>query len=248
MIMKMKRKLVPLLLFGLCGTTPAFAHYNPSTGRWLSRDPLVEAAFFSNFSRKDSQFSDQDFYFASSAYGFVRNDPISLLDYKGLLEGASGTHTIADCNIEIYAAHGFTDNSFNDDGTLRNPNAVNRLPFPHHLKGSTKCSGGAIIACNTAKFASIENPIPGVNMDDGEITVAEGSKKITSAVDSAKSFAESICKNCACEKVTIKVHCWNPFSKPGTFTPGNPLCGETITVPCKKLTCGPPSTLEVAGL
>jgi hypothetical protein len=42
MIMKMKLKLVTVLLFGLCGTTSCFAHYNPSTGRWLSRDPIGE--------------------------------------------------------------------------------------------------------------------------------------------------------------------------------------------------------------
>lgn len=247
--MKMKHMLAAVvLLLGLVLGQDALAFYNPSTGRWLNRDPIGEAAFFSNFSQKDSRFSDQNFYFNSIAYGFVRNDSISLLDYRGLLKGASATQTIPDCNIEIYAAHGFLNPAFNDDGTLKNPNDVDRLAFPHHLKGSTKCSGGAIIACNTAKFATIENPISGVSMDDSEISWAVGSTKISSTVDGAKSFAESICKNCACEKVTIKVHCWDPFSKPGTFTPGNPLCGETITVPCKKLACAPPAAFEAAGL
>ena len=40
--MNMRLKLVAVLLLGLCGATPGFAHYNPSMGRWLSRDPIEE--------------------------------------------------------------------------------------------------------------------------------------------------------------------------------------------------------------
>ncbi len=150
----------------------------------------------------------------------------------GLLAGSAGTATIGDCSIAIYAGHGFLNSAFDDDGKLKNPKATDRLNYPHLLKGSPKCSGGAIIACNAAKFASIQNPIPGVSLNDGEISVLQGIGQIDGAVGSAQAFAKSIGENCACEKVTITVNCFPPFHKPGIFSSGSKWCGKTITVPC----------------
>src|SRR6185312_1900216 len=54
-----------LALCGLFACHNAFAFYNPSTGRWLSRDPIEE---------RDGP----------SVYAFVRNLPVSLMDNLGL--------------------------------------------------------------------------------------------------------------------------------------------------------------------
>ena len=211
-----------------------YRYYSASTGRWLSRDPLTEAAFFKRFSDGNSEFQDDEVYYTATAtaHVFVRNDPLGLVDYIGLLAGSTGTATIGDCSIAIYAGHGFLNSAFDDDGKLKNPKATDRLNYPHLLKGSPKCSGGAIIACNAAKFASIQNPIPGVSLNDGEISVLQGIGQIDGAVGSAQAFVKSICENCACEKVTITVNCFPPFHKPGIFSSGSKWCGETITVPC----------------
>ncbi len=203
-------------------------------GRWLSRDPLAEAAFFKRFSDGNSEFHDDEVYYTATAtaYVFVRNDPLSFVDYIGLLAGSAGTATIGDCTIAIYAGHGFLNSAFDDDGKLKSPKATDRLKYPHLLKGPPKCSGGAIIACNAAKFASIQNPIPSVSLNDDEISVLQGIGQIDGAVGSAQAFAKSVCENCACDKVTITVSCFPPFRKPSIFTSGSKWCGETITVPC----------------
>jgi hypothetical protein len=106
------------------------------------------------------------------------------------------------------------------------------MKYPHILKGSPKCSGGAIIACNAARFASIENAIPGVTLNATEINVAQAINQIEGAVGSARSFAKAICENCTCKQVAITINCFPPIYKQGWFTTGSPWCGQTITVPC----------------
>jgi len=66
------------LLFASANQVSAF--YNPSTGRWLSRDPLGEASF--ETMRHDSKanlLGD-----GPDSYAFVRNDPVVRQDYLGL--------------------------------------------------------------------------------------------------------------------------------------------------------------------
>jgi RHS repeat-associated protein len=79
----MKRKLMmkPLLLAGLLvGIAPvAQAFYNPSTGRWLSRDPLGEPGFEVFRGRSPSLLAG-----GSNRYVFVGNSPLDYIDYIGL--------------------------------------------------------------------------------------------------------------------------------------------------------------------
>jgi len=69
-----------LLLFG--GRASAF--YNPSTGRWLSKDPLGEVGF--EIARATAGTNNQEKPEAPSAntYAFVFNQPISNYDALGL--------------------------------------------------------------------------------------------------------------------------------------------------------------------
>lgn len=222
------------LFLGLMVSPDALAFYNPSTGRWLSRDPVGEAAFFNHVAKRKWELSDESLYYTAIPYAFVRNDSLNHTDYVGLLPASQATATVPDCTIVIYAGHGFLDSAFDDQGQLANPNAPDGLPYPHNFKGSQTCSGAALIACNAAKFASIENQIPGVSLSDSQTSVAQGYKELESAVGSAKEWAKEICKNCDCKEVKITIHCFPPMRKPGWFRSGSPWCGQTITVPCCK--------------
>lgn len=65
--MRMKAVLMmALLLLGLALGREAQAFYNPSTGRWLSRDPIEERG-------------------GVNPVGFIRNNPVRTWDYLGLL-------------------------------------------------------------------------------------------------------------------------------------------------------------------
>jgi uncharacterized protein RhaS with RHS repeats len=66
MNMKMKLQFVAVLMLVLCGTTQSFAHYNPSTGRWLSRDAFEEQG-------------------GLNLYGFVGNDSNDRADAFGMM-------------------------------------------------------------------------------------------------------------------------------------------------------------------
>jgi len=68
-----------------------YRYYNPTTGRWLSRDPILENAFEENF-RPMAGFVDnaED----GNEYVFVRNNALSASDFLGLcvmVQSAPGT-------------------------------------------------------------------------------------------------------------------------------------------------------------
>jgi len=75
----------------------AWSFYNPSTGRWLSRDPIGEAGFYlltighqasenSSLTGGDTP-NQNDFLTANgpNVYAFVDNDPAGQIDYYGLI-------------------------------------------------------------------------------------------------------------------------------------------------------------------
>jgi hypothetical protein len=55
-----------LLLGCILTSKDAFAIYNPSTGRWLSKDPIEESG-------------------GVNLYGFVKNDSVNSVDVLGML-------------------------------------------------------------------------------------------------------------------------------------------------------------------
>ncbi|MEI7693856.1 MAG: RHS repeat-associated core domain-containing protein, partial [Verrucomicrobiota bacterium] len=63
--MKTNRVLLVLALLGVTLVQNAQAFYNPSTGRWLSRDPIEEVG-------------------GNNLYNFVGNDPVRRIDPLGL--------------------------------------------------------------------------------------------------------------------------------------------------------------------
>lgn len=79
------RSLMVIVLCVFCGFTPvASAVYDPGTGRWLTRDPLVIASAGSALTRigQSNQLPDRTDF--ANAYGYVGGNPVGYLDSQGL--------------------------------------------------------------------------------------------------------------------------------------------------------------------
>jgi len=63
-----------------------YRYYNPSTGRWLNRDPLGDEAFFTLYTQGKSRIERRRLRAQSlrPLYVFVSNDPADKYDYLGL--------------------------------------------------------------------------------------------------------------------------------------------------------------------
>ena len=76
------------------GVVSGYRYYNPSTGRWISRDPYFSD---SAFSLQDVGVEEQDdargLSDASNVYAFCGNEPTTRWDYLGLLVATGGTPT-----------------------------------------------------------------------------------------------------------------------------------------------------------
>ena len=94
--MKTRIVLVLVTLLGVFLGQEAQAYYNPSAGRWLSRDPIFDSAAAGTLDRRTSlvtvvsedsadTFSPQKTT-ESNLYYFVSNDPVSRVDAFGLWE------------------------------------------------------------------------------------------------------------------------------------------------------------------
>ena len=72
-----------------------YRYYDPETGRWLSRDPLCDAAFFALYSagskREQTRIKRESL---RASYLFVRNRPIGAVDRLGLVEVIPGNKLI----------------------------------------------------------------------------------------------------------------------------------------------------------
>ena len=77
-------KLIPLLLLFLVSAAQCLAYYNPSTGRWLSRDPIDEPG------RRLISTSDGVGLVAEiNDFSFAANDGVNFFDMLGLACGSS---------------------------------------------------------------------------------------------------------------------------------------------------------------
>jgi RHS repeat-associated protein len=72
---------VGLTILFLATQAHAMRWYSPSTGRWLSRDPINEPGFQLLTGRKSGNILEE-----SNLYRFVSNDPITRFDSLGLTE------------------------------------------------------------------------------------------------------------------------------------------------------------------
>ena len=80
--MKTIRVLLLLALSWLTLPASVSAFYNPSTGRWLNRDPLGETGFEKLRKRRASRLGD-----GPNPYHFTRNNAVARFDRLGLAHG-----------------------------------------------------------------------------------------------------------------------------------------------------------------
>jgi RHS repeat-associated protein len=79
--------MLTLFLLGISLTREAQAFYNPSTGRWLSRDPIGELG--SLLMSDEAIDNDDDLENDGNLYQVVNNNPIIEIDSLGLWPSSS---------------------------------------------------------------------------------------------------------------------------------------------------------------
>jgi len=191
-----------------------FRYYNPSTGRWPSRDPIGENG-------------------GSNLYEMTGNNPINKIDYLGLAfkEDDDGTYFygpnpkgpgaythVYPCNYLIFVGH-------NDE-----------VPQDKLVTGG--CSAASVYGCDGA-VSTAAHPatptkwIPGsppATAPEKVISALNALSKASKAVWAAKAAIESAClsKKVCCKVFTIKVDCRNGAS--------GKLCGNVHKYDCNTRT------------
>jgi hypothetical protein len=104
--MKTNRMILLAVLLGALFAREAQAFYNPSSGRWLNRDPLDEQGFMlltmkqqlaqSHDSEEGDEAPARHKQEQLNLYAFVHNDPIDQVDYLGLY-GSSVDNAVRAC-------------------------------------------------------------------------------------------------------------------------------------------------------
>ena len=177
----------------------AAAYYSPSTGRWLSRDPVGEPGFellrttcfvpkagqvFGSASLPPSRLLVRDEIREPNTYVFVANNPITAFDLFGLK-----TLDVGNCQIVIFYGHG-----------------VSNDPYTFNFAGP--CSAAAFFGCwdaDSDKNIPSNNQIPGIPTTDKEMDASDLDTYVTQAWADAKAKAANMCKlcNCVCPTITI---------------------------------------------
>ena len=189
-----------------------YRYYSPTLGRWLSRDPLGDSAFLSQYSRGKSRQEKLRLLRRSvdPAYVYVWNSPIGRFDPFGLWPwsryeedgNADGSTTITikkNCTVVVLFGHGLSTK-------------------PHSFKFDKPCTAGGFVGCDAG---STNTKIPeGNRIDDAKLTDGELSSGgasgslpeeeqfgywLDKAKEGARSKAKAFCKDksCCCKKVVI---------------------------------------------
>jgi RHS repeat-associated protein len=107
-----------------------YRYYNPSTGRWLSRDPIEEDGW-SNLNDSDGLYSVNplETETGNNLYAYVEDSPENTIDLLGLYSISGRTITLSKCEIVIIYGHGSKKNHWTWN-----------VPYPN-------CSAGAAVTC-----------------------------------------------------------------------------------------------------
>jgi hypothetical protein len=252
--MKAKRTIPFLvLLLGLLVGREAQAFYNPSTGRWLSRDPIEEKAFYAAHSsggRLEERRQVRQGGLGHT-YGFVRNEPLSNIDPAGLR---------SICVFHIRATH-FLSGDIGAYEHFRNMD-WSKVPVGDAY-GYISCGANTL---NT-KVAGLNRcaTIPGMPRNNNQDEVTGELKRLMdeygipyddladedlipifldAALEAAKSLAMARCRsqNCGCcANIRITFTCDDDSREAdrrasggrGQRTGGSPKCGKSTTLDCK---------------
>jgi len=137
----------PPLVFIAWLLVPQTAHsfYNPSTGRWISRDPVAEVGFVFRATllpqhRSTGLTAGQSV--PDSAYSFVHNSPCQQIDGLGLysIDEKKRIILVAKCEIVILYGHGGREHRWT------------------WKMSPARCNGGAVIMCAASANTSGLDP------------------------------------------------------------------------------------------
>lgn len=164
---------------------------NPSTGRWLSRDPVNEPGL-----RVVTRRPRRPFYWGEemNPYAFVGNNPQGGIDVGGLYRASVGK-----CEVVVLYGHGSADR-------------------PHTFTFAKLCSAGHFVGCESAATNDripSQNQIPGAPSTDGELYSGRGNRDdpetsfdvfMERSWEAAKKRAKAFCadKTCCCKAVKVK--------------------------------------------
>jgi RHS repeat-associated protein len=202
-----------------------YRYYNPTAGRWLSRDPLGEEAFLTQFIDEHQDWNDDEIDTITRealkpCYVLLANNPVNGFDQFGL-DGR-----VPDCSIIIYFGHNYS--------------------VPQGIIYAGVCSAAAVVSCGKSKHS---NPgIPTKQIPGTSPTPPGQSLTIGAAADIAYddflagvAYAKTRCANpgcwCKCSTITVTVEFSFGMDRIGAWaaninTPSGYLSGLTQTIPC----------------
>jgi len=228
-----------------------YRYYDPSTGRWLSRDPIEEAggpnlsAFVGNDpvghvdtdGRQSYALSGYGWYWAYENGHWVYHStlppppPPPYTIYKD--KNGQLITKISKCYVIVFYGHGFGD--YYSDGTPVNfknltINQLNQSDVPPVVKNDP-CSAAGVLGCNSGNYVKIETPIPGAPQPTYAFHIYENGPLIDQAWKAAIEQGKAICKKqgSCCETVKIRFECPNLswLLKPAGW------CGKEEVIKCK---------------
>jgi RHS repeat-associated protein len=223
-----------------------YRYFDPTSGRWLSRDPVSEAG-------------------GSILYGIVGNHPISKWDYMGLYFGVAIPGAplppdyrlpedrpqfppkyewkppvpnprfpnlplkhveIKKCNVVIFMGHGHAV-----------PDLITVEGIDDPTKMSEACGGGVGYGCDGygLKIHPFGPPGCPAPRNKQACSMLDAASDAEAAFAAGVSQAVAICKNPkkCCKSVTVKIECMGvSFWKDGLTFPWE-LCGRTKVISCK---------------
>jgi len=130
-----------------------YRDYNARTGRWLSKDPVLERAFIALNRREFNQAMFNTF--GSLEYAFVQNNPICRLDVLGLSE--RDIQTMISKFMELLKTMCKDGRCCPDEGWMQNPKAC----LPTWLSPREGCSSQAVDV-----YVSLYPLVTGGGLDD----------------------------------------------------------------------------------
>ncbi len=161
--MKTRIQLLLLALLGLILSPAAQAYYNPSTGRWLSRDPVGERTFLlagvlpveATTLVRDTEWDLKRQEAQHAGYAFLANEAVGRTDYLGLFgaghNGKAGTSDFK--GHSDFTGQGCFDYNLEDSDPKTKPFPGGKPENHFQDKAtSTKQVEAAIKACDTSAF------------------------------------------------------------------------------------------------
>jgi hypothetical protein len=242
-----------LLIAWLLLPQTAHCYYNPSTGRWLSRDPIGDQAFFTAYS-KGKPYEERQRIGREPlkpVYIFARNQPLSNLDPLGLRVVC--VFNIRATHFQSGAVGAYQHFQSTDWGAVPTGDAY----------GYISCGANTL----NDKVAGLNQcaSIPGMPRNNNQDPLTDSEKRamdkygipyddladdipgfLDSALEAAKTLAKTRCGNrgCGCcMNIRIVITCDADATLadlPQTVddlrrerVQGNPKCGKSTTLDCK---------------